>query len=39
MQGRVATLPFSQYLTERERALRRAGVREVTGIRVDTEKT
>ena len=39
MQGRVATLPFSQYLTERERALRRAGVREVTGIRLDTDKT
>jgi hypothetical protein len=39
MQGRVATLPFSQYLTERERALRRAGVREVTGIRIDTGKT
>jgi len=39
LQGRVATLRFSQYLTERERALRRAGIREVTGIRVDTEKT
>jgi hypothetical protein len=37
MQGRIATLPFSHYLTERERRLRRAGVREVTGIRVDPE--
>lgn len=35
LQGRVATLPFSQYLTERERALRRASLREVAGTRVD----
>lgn len=39
LQGRVATLPFSQYLTERERALRRAGIRKVTGVRVDSEKS
>jgi hypothetical protein len=38
MQGRVATLPFSHYLTERELELRRAGRREVTGIRVDTNE-
>lgn len=38
MQGHVVVLPFSQYLTERERALRRAGIREVTGVRVDNDK-
>ncbi len=36
MSGRVVTLPFSQYLIEREQELRRAGRREVPGIRLDT---
>ena len=36
IQGHIATLPFSQYLSERERELRQAGVREVTGVRIDT---
>ncbi len=36
MRGHVATLPFSQYLTTRERDLRHAGLLEVRGVRIDT---
>lgn len=38
MRGRVATLPFSQYLTARERDLRHAGLLEVPGARLDATK-